>query len=126
MEAVWAEEQGHKAAGRQVPGSWYDAAKKFRWAERAEAWDDEQRPAWQAQRLAALQALQVQDLRLAEMQIAKAVAAMELIEPQQLTPDQTMRMLAAGVDLRRRALEEPAAVELQRQLDELKARGGLG
>lgn len=80
------------------------------------------RPVWQAERLAALEAMQARHLEIAQLQQKKAREALDALTPGTLSPDQALRLMQAGVELERRSLEEPAVAELQRQVDELTRR----
>lgn len=120
LEGVWKAEKGANRSNGRAPGSWYEQASRWRWRMRAEAWDAHERPRLQAERLALLQQSQKRHLEMALLQQAKALAALEAIEPLSLTPDQALRLLLAGIELERRCLEEPIVSELQHQVDELR------
>jgi len=123
VEAIWAEEKKGDArrSGQVIPGSWYDAAKRWRWKARAEAWDASQRPDRQKQRLAALEDAQARHLQIARLQQAKALQALQALVPGELTPGEALKLMEVGIALERQSLEEPAIVSLQREVDEMKA-----
>lgn len=103
----------------QACGRWKLSATRWRWTERARAYDAHQRQERQRANLAALDEAREGHLRIARQIVAKALEFYSTLDPATLTPDQGLRLLEAGVSLERKCLEEPAVAELQRIVDNL-------
>lgn len=103
----------------EASSRWRTESIRWNWRERAEAWDEQERPQQQADRLARIEAAQARHLECFLLQQEKAMAALDKLDPSTLTPDQALRLMQSGIDGERRCLEEPAVAELQRQVDEL-------
>jgi hypothetical protein len=120
VAAVFREEKGED--GGQPPGRWYETSARWNWQSRAEDWDSSERPKRQAQRLAALEAAQARHLEIHLLQQQKALEYLRALQPGTLTPDQALRLMEAAIAGERRALEDPAVADLQRQVEELQRR----
>lgn len=117
IEACYRAEKGRD---RTCPGSWKTVAVRWQWRERAEAWDESQRPARQQQCLDALHEMSRKHVAHALLAIRKAVERMDQLDPKTLTPDQAVKLLAFGTELERTARTAPVEAENARRLAELE------
>lgn len=118
VERVFREEKGEKG---QCPSRWHAESKKWRWRERAEAWDASERPTIERQRLEEAAAARAANLAYYRLEQQKALAALQALNPLTLTPSDIVKMgdsAAAGI---LKAIEEPIIESQQRQLEEMIA-----
>jgi hypothetical protein len=121
LEETWRGEQnGAERSGKRAPGSWCEQARRWRWRQRAEAWDAVQRAARQAERLAELEEAQARHRLMARLMQEKAIQTIRAIKPEELSRMEALRYLLDGIDLERRSIEEPAILALQLEVDDLK------
>jgi hypothetical protein len=108
FNAEHAERRGTKR--RCVPGAWVQAARRWRWRERAEAWDDHQRRQARAAHAANIQEMNERHAREARGLQAKALERLRALRPEELQPAHVLRYLAEAAKLERTALGEPEEV----------------
>ena len=98
----------------QIPGAWSRAAAKWRWRERAEAWDEFER-----QKAREMHSKEVEEMNRRHVQISKALqnkAAQRLtsLKPDELSAFELLRFLLDAAKLERSAHGEPEKVEERR------------
>jgi hypothetical protein len=102
-----------KKKGRSIPQAWADNIKRWRWRDRALAWDEQER--WEA-RLRHAQAIedanqrQIQDAQALQN---KASLRLQAMDPEDLSPMAVLRFIVEGVKLEREARSQPDPVHEQ-------------
>lgn len=81
-----------------------------RWTERAEAWDRAQDQLEAARLLQLREEMLSRHRRLASGLLAKAVAGLQKVKPEDMTPLDVVRFIKYGADIERQALGEPTQV----------------
>lgn len=117
VEQAYRQDTGRRTP---APGEWKKTARRWRWHERAQAWDAETRKGRQEARLAQLARLEEEHAALGLLCIRKARQRLKALQPESLAPLEALRLLLAGAQLRREALTEPASEENHRRLLELE------
>lgn len=120
VTAAWNAETGVKVQGKEAPSNWYQSAKKWRWQERAEAWDAQELPSRQQQQLAELAETRARHREMSRTVQDLALKAFERLQADDLSPLEALRYFESGVDLERKAIEEPLIAEVARILEEIK------
>jgi hypothetical protein len=108
-------QRGTKGA-TQAPGQWKRLAKRFRWSERAAAWDDYQDQVKLEGQLAAIEEMCKRHAQIAMVSQAKLIERLQTFEASELTPKDMITWLEASVKVERLARGEPS--EIQRQKHE--------
>jgi hypothetical protein len=103
-------EAGRGKQGR-VPGAWNEAARRWRWRERAAAWDESER-----RRAREHHATEVRDMRQRHAQEARALQAkaaqrLRALRPEELGPAELLRYFVEAAKLERLAVGEPDAAQ---------------
>ena len=101
--------------------NWRVYAVKWRWRERAEAWDASERPNVEKQRLEEVAAARAANLAYYRLQQQKALDALRAMQIAAMSPADIVKMgdsAAAGI---LKALEDPIIEVQQRQLNEMLA-----
>ena len=119
IEAVWRGEAKKSKVKRPNP-AWYAASTRYRWKERAEAWDAQELPSRQQQQLAELAETRARHREMSRTVQDLALKAFERLQAEDLSPLEALRYFESGVDLERKAIEEPLVVEVARILEEIK------
>lgn len=114
LGSVNADRQGRGKKSRSIPQAWAANARRWRWQERAEAWDAFQR---QQTRLAHFQ--EVQEMNRRHLQEAKALQStaiqrLKSLNLDLLSPADVLRFCIESAKLERTALGEPQTIEEQR------------
>jgi hypothetical protein len=115
-------EQAEKGGQRRtkVSGAWDRAAARWRWRQRAEAWDDQQRDKARethAQEVAEMNQRHIQEARALQ---AKAIARLKSLVEDDLSATDVVRYFIEATKLERTALGEPETIEERR----LTGKGG--
>ncbi len=85
-------------------------AYEYRWTERAEAWDRAQDQLEAARLLQLRNEMVSRHRRLASGLLAKAVAGLQKINPDDMSPLDVVRFIKYGADIERQALGEPTMI----------------
>jgi hypothetical protein len=125
LEAAW--RAGAKSSKKQrPPGSWYEAARKYRWKERAAAWDAAQRTERQRQRQEQIEqeqeAFRKKRIILGEFAWGLGFKGLKDKNPRSIKTADAIKLIEAGVKLQREALAEGAEATLSARLAELERR----
>jgi hypothetical protein len=102
---------------RCVPGAWAEAAKRWRWRERADAWDDDER-----RKARELHAAKIKEMNERHAQMAlglqtKGVERLRALRPDELGPEHVVRFLAEATKLERQALVPPETAKPSESTD---------
>jgi hypothetical protein len=90
-----------------VPGAWTEAARRWRWRERAEAWDEDERRKARQNHAAKIHEMNERHAQEARGLQAKAVERLRALRPEELGPTHVLRFFAEAAKLERQALGEP-------------------
>jgi hypothetical protein len=118
VNAVWQAENVGK--GRKVSGVWYEMAERWKWSERARAWDRQEYEQRRFHLAAALEIAYAAQAKLAEVAMAHATVAIEGIDPKSLTLTERIRLAEFAIELQRTSLAEPLELKLEREIAELR------
>jgi hypothetical protein len=115
-------EQAKQGKPRQtgIPGAWSRAFVRWRWRQRAEAWDDRERQKAReahARDIAEMNARHVQEAKALQ---AKAIERLKCLELDDLSAADVIRYFVEATKLERTANGEPEAIEERR----LTGKGG--
>jgi hypothetical protein len=113
-------QQRGASKSRSIPQSWALNARRWRWRERAEAWDERQRQEARAAHAREVEEMNRRHLQEAKALQGKAVQRLKALDQEQLTPADVVRFVTEAAKLERTALGEPQTIEEQR----LTGRGG--
>jgi hypothetical protein len=99
----------------KVPGAWNRACARWRWRERAEAWDEQQR-----HQARAVHAQEMEDMNRRHIQEAKAlqstaVQGLRALAPDNLSATEVLRFFVEAAKLERSARGQPETIEEQRR-----------
>jgi hypothetical protein len=108
FNAEQSERQGTKR--RCVPGAWVQAACRWRWRERAAAWDDHDQRQARAAHAAKVNEMNERHVQAARGLQAKALERLRALRPEELQPAHVLRYLAEAAKLERTALGESEEV----------------
>lgn len=102
------------AKRRRVPGQIHQWSTRWRWVERAAAWDDEQdRRAREAQ-LRAVREMRERHIREAMALQQKALQRLQSMDLSELSPADTLRFIVEAAKLERLSRGEPDSIQEQR------------
>jgi hypothetical protein len=105
-------QQRGRGRTRSVPQAWASNAKRWRWRERAEAWDESQRQATRAARAVEIEEMGRRHVQEARALQSKAVQRLRSLDQDLLSPADVVRFLMEAARLERTALGvSPAAPE---------------
>jgi hypothetical protein len=104
----------------RVPGAWNRALEHWRWRERAEAWDEQERRQAQAARVHEVEDMNRRHIQESQVLQNKALQRLKALEPDDLSATDTLRFLVEAIKLERSARGEPETIEEQR----LTGKGG--
>lgn len=97
-------------------------AAEWQWRERADAWDDVCHRLEDAERLDAIRQMHAVHRRAGRVALTKAVAALNILSPENMTASQIARMLELGAKLERSTLivsvEELQGLDIEEDEDE--------
>jgi hypothetical protein len=112
-------EKGRKKQTK-VPGAWNRAFERWRWRERAEAWDELERQ--KARETHAKEINEMNHRHIQESQVFqnKGIQRMKSTEPNELSPTDALRFVMEATKLERTARGEPETIEERR----LTGKGG--
>jgi hypothetical protein len=105
---------------RCVPGAWAKAAQRWRWKERAEAWDAQEHQRARQAQADKIRAMNERHAHEARGLQAKALERLRALRPEELKAADVARFLIEATKLERLALGEPDTVQRQ----ELTGKGG--
>src|SRR6516165_7624450 len=103
-----------------IPGAWSRAAIRWRWRQRAEAWDEHERQKARethAREIAEMNARHIQEAKALQ---AKAIERLKSLELTDVSASDTVRYLTEATKLERTARGEPESIEERR----LTGKGG--
>jgi len=104
----------------KVPGSWNRAFAQWRWRQRAEAWDEQERRQAQAARLQEIDEMNRRHIQEAQALQSKALLRLKSLELDDLSAPDVLRYFVEATRLERTARGEPEAIEERR----LTGKGG--
>lgn len=105
---------GTASKRRRTPGQLFKWSTRWRWVERAAAWDDEQdRQARQAQ-LRAVQEMRERHVREAMALQRKALERLQRMDPEELSPKDVLWYFVEAAKLERLSRGEPDTIQEQR------------
>jgi hypothetical protein len=115
-------EQAEKGNKRQtkVPGAWSRAAASWRWRQRAEAWDEQERQKARAAHAKNVEEMNHRHIQEAQALQNKAIQRLKSLELDDLSAADVVRYLVEATKLERTARGEPESIEERR----LTGRGG--
>ena len=107
--ATFNAERAEKGVARRgcVPGAWAAAARRWRWREHAEAWDEEERRRAREAHVAQIREMNERHAQEARGLQAKAVERLRALRPEELGPAHVLHFLAEAAKLERQALGQP-------------------
>ncbi len=97
---------------RKLPGSWRAACAKWRWLERARAYDDQQRAQLRKAQYEAIKKANERHQGSLRAAFAKVLQRLQSISPEDFTATQTINHLLALIDKERQVLGMPLQIEL--------------
>jgi hypothetical protein len=106
-------EQGRSRQLR-VPGAWNRAFAKWRWRERAEAWDESERQKVREAHSKEIDEMNRRHIQEAKALQQKAVQRLQSLKPEELSGFEVLRFLLDAAKLERSAQGEPETVEERR------------
>lgn len=110
-ELIYGPKPGMKRSQRNVPGKIRDWAARWRWAERAKAWDEEQDRQNREAQLQAIKEMRERHAEQAKYLQAKALEALQKMVPQEFSPADALRYLIEGAKLERISRGEPETIQ---------------
>jgi hypothetical protein len=117
LGAVNAERRRRNAPpGRSVPQAWAKNAKRWRWLERAEAWDACQRAEGRRARAEGFEEMNRRHVQEAQALQGKAVQRLKSLDVERMSPADVLRFCVEAAKLERTALGEPENVEDPRRV----------
>ena len=122
LSATWTAEQAEKGRRKRskVPGSWNEAATRWRWRQRAEAWDDYERQRAREAHAQAISEMNARYIQEAQALQSKGIQCLKALDANKLLPPDAMRFVTEGTKLERTARGEPESIEERR----LTGKGG--
>src|SRR5262249_9966141 len=121
LEGVWTAEAKRSKAKR--PGSdWYQAAKRWRWQERAEAWDAAQREEARSCYAAQVEAGRLRWAALTAKALAKAERFIDRLDPEACDPGTMLKLLKQAWEISCKLHEDLVLVPALAQVREMAAR----
>jgi hypothetical protein len=103
-----------KARQAKVPGAWNQAFRSWRWRERAEAWDDQERRQVREARAHDVDEMNRRHIQEAKALQNKALQRLQSLDLQDLSAADTLRFLVEATKLERTARGEPETIEERR------------
>lgn len=95
----------------RISQNWYEAAKKYRWAERATAYDNWVAEQWSREVQASVIQTRRNHLAAARLAIKLGYEGIRSLDPTKLSPKELLALLSFGIALELRSLGEPETVE---------------
>ncbi len=108
-----------------VPGAWAEAARRWRWRERADAWDEEERRQSRAAHAAKTREMHERHAQEARGLQAKAIERLRGLRPEELGPAHVLHFLAAAAKLERLAVGELDDVQQPESASRVRGAGLL-
>ena len=93
-----------------APGSWRQAADRWRWRERAELWDEHERQQIRATHAKEIAEMNATHVREAKALQAKAIERLRTLGAEALTPNDVLRIIVEAAKLERTARGEPEVI----------------
>jgi hypothetical protein len=118
VNAEQADKGGQKRT--KVSGAWDQAFARWRWRQRAEAWDDQQRDKARETHAQEIAEMNNRHIRESQALQAKAIARLNSLTEGDLTATEVVRFLIEATKLERTARGEPETIEERR----LTGKGG--
>jgi hypothetical protein len=115
-------EKGQKGQKRQtvIPGAWSRAAAQWRWKQRAEAWDEQERQKAREAHAHAIEEMNQRHVQEAQALQSKAIQRLKTLDLDDLSAADVARFVVEATRLERTARGEPEAIEERR----LTGKGG--
>jgi hypothetical protein len=109
-------EKGKKRKTK-VPGAWNQAFARWRWRQRAEAWDEQERHQARLAHAQAREEMNRRHVQVGQAMQNKGLLALKSREPGELSPTHALRYLVEGTKLERsaRGAPETAALDQDRR-----------
>jgi hypothetical protein len=113
LTGIWTAEQAEKGVNRRtkVPGAWDRAAARWRWRQRAEAWDEHERQKAREAHAKGVTEMNQRHTQVAMALQAKAVERLKSLELKDMSAGDVARYFTEASKLERTARGEPASVE---------------
>jgi len=102
-----------KKKGRSLPQSWATNVKRWRWQDRASAWDEYERRQARVRHAQAIEEANRRHIQHALALQNKASQRLQAMEPGDLSPMVVLRYIVEGAKLERAALGQPQPTEEQ-------------
>lgn len=99
---------------QQVPGQIAKWSTRWRWVERARAWDDEQDRQAREEQVRAVREMRERHAREAVVLQQKALARLKAMNPEELSPSDVLRYFIEAAKLERISRGEPETIQEQR------------
>jgi hypothetical protein len=99
---------------RSVPQAWAKNAKRWRWRERAQAWDQAQRQEARLARARDIEEMNRRHLHEAQALQSKAFQRLKVLELDRLSPADVLRFCIESAKLERTIMGEPEVIEEKR------------
>ena len=103
-------EQRGKKKARSIPGAWTENASRWRWRERAVAWDKQERRQARVAHAQEIEEMNRRHAQEAKVLQSKGLQALKTVEPGQLRPHDILRFCTESARLERLARGEPVTV----------------
>lgn len=121
LDEAWRVDSDTKRPKSQrASGDWPNMARRWRWRERAEAWDEVERVKLRKAREQELKEARERHLSFARLIQQKAVERINKIDPDELKASESWHLLRDGVALEVESLTTPLIAELQEQIAQVK------
>jgi hypothetical protein len=120
--SIWNDEQAGKSGKKctRVPGSWAEAAQRWRWRQRAEAWDEHERQQAREAHAQAVAEMNQRHIQEAQALQSKAIQRLKCLDLEDLSAADIVRFVVEATRLERTSRGEPEAIEERR----LTGKGG--
>jgi hypothetical protein len=103
-----------KRPTRSVSQAWAQAAKHWRWRERADTWDAHERLKARAAHTQQIEEMNRRHVQEARGLQSAAIGRLKSLNLEQMSPAEVLRFMVAAAKLERTALGEPESIEEQR------------
>jgi hypothetical protein len=109
-------EQAKQGKPRQtgIPGAWSRAFVRWRWRQRAEAWDDHERQKAREAHAQAIEEMNQRHIQEAQALQSKAIQRLKSLELDDVSATDVVRYLVEATKLERTARGEPETIEERR------------
>jgi hypothetical protein len=103
-------EQRGKRKGRSIPQAWARNASRWRWRERALAWDEHERRQARVAHTQEIEEMNRRHAQEAKVLQSKGLQGLKSVDPGQLRPTDSLRFLVEATKIERAARGEPETI----------------